>query len=402
MAKRDHQHLSLASIESPENESELIDLIRAAHDSQTPIYPLGGGTATSFGLPGTVDAIGISLARMASIVDYPARDMTVTAQAGITWATLQQELAQHQQRLPIDPPGATRSHLGGVLAMNGSGPRRYAYGTAREWVIGIRAIDGRGVPFDAGGRVVKNVAGYDFCRLLTGSHGSFGIIVQASLKLQPIPARSAILSLLVPLSQLESQLEQLHHSAITPAAIQAEPMGSVIRLSVGLEGTDDEVDWQAATLRGEWQSHGSEVTSIVEPEEQQVQWRRWSDFPIDEGAAIRLKLTVLPSEFAGMASWIDQELPAASWLAHAGNGVIHLHLPHSPDEGLADFLLQRLAPAVRARGGHVVVMESPADQGITHEILWGSTSLPWSRIDSIRRQFDPCDILNRGRYYHAR
>ena len=107
-----------------------------------------------------------------SVVDYPARDMTITVEAGITMRELAAELAAQGQRLPIDAPaGWTMATLGGVVATATSGPRRYGQGTIRDYVIGISAVDGRGVPFKAGGRVVKNVAGYDFCKLLTGSRG---------------------------------------------------------------------------------------------------------------------------------------------------------------------------------------------------------------------------------------
>src|SRR6185295_19830055 len=107
-------------------------------------------------------------------------------------------LATERQRLPIDVPQAERATVGGVIATNWNGPRRFREGTVRDYVIGISAVDGRGQPFKGGGRVVKNVAGYDFCKLLTGSFGTLGVITQVTLRLKPIPDQSALLACTVP------------------------------------------------------------------------------------------------------------------------------------------------------------------------------------------------------------
>src|SRR5207302_5553522 len=119
--------------------------------------------------------------------DYPARDMTITVQAGITLAQLQTILAGEKQRLPVDVPRADRATLGGTLATNPSGPRRYGFGTWRDYVIGISVINDEGHEVKAGGRVVKNVAGYDRCKLYISSIGTLGTIRQVARKLKPRP-----------------------------------------------------------------------------------------------------------------------------------------------------------------------------------------------------------------------
>ena len=121
-------------------------------------------------MPGrTLDLTGLN-----RIVDYTPRDMTIVVEAGVRMADLAATLAAEGQHLPIDVPRAGEATIGGVVATNWSGPRRYGHGTIRDYVIGIHAVDGRGTPFKGGGRVVKNVAGYDFCKLLTGSLGTLG------------------------------------------------------------------------------------------------------------------------------------------------------------------------------------------------------------------------------------
>src|SRR5262249_13131056 len=129
------------------------------------------------------------------VIDYPARDMTITVQAGITIAKLQEVLHAENQRLPVDVPLADRATLGGVLATNTSGPRRYGFGTLRDYVIGISAVNDLGEEIKVGGRVVKNVAGYDLCKLFIGSLGTLGIISQVTLKLRPLPEEQAFVTL---------------------------------------------------------------------------------------------------------------------------------------------------------------------------------------------------------------
>ena len=129
------------------------------------------------------------------VIDYPARDMTVTVQAGILIKDLKEMLGKENQRLPVDDPYPANSSLGGFLATNTSGPRRFGWGTLRDYVIGISILNDEGVETKAGGRVVKNVAGYDFCKLHTGALGTLGVISQVTLKVKPNPEASAFILL---------------------------------------------------------------------------------------------------------------------------------------------------------------------------------------------------------------
>ena len=158
------------------------DLIRQASASDSAIYPVGGQTKIGLGYPPTKPGQAVDLRGLAQVIDFPARDMTITVQAGITIAVLRETLAREKLRLPIDVPQPDRATLGGILACNTSGPRRFGYGTLRDYVIGITALNDEGREFKAGGRVVKNVAGYDLCKLLVGSLGTLGIITQVTLK----------------------------------------------------------------------------------------------------------------------------------------------------------------------------------------------------------------------------
>src|SRR5260370_6777693 len=142
--------------------------------------------------------------------------MTVTVRAGITLAGLRDLLAGEKQRLPVDVPHADRATLGGALAVNVSGPRRFGFGTLRDYVIGISTINDEGQETKAGGRVVKNVAGYDLCKLHIGALGTLGIITQATLKVRPLPEAQALLTLGCDSANLGSLLDRLHASRTRP------------------------------------------------------------------------------------------------------------------------------------------------------------------------------------------
>ena len=244
--------LPLAETRTPDDEAALAALVGECYEQGTPMYPIGGGTSLNYGLPATAPGIGISLGKLNRVIDYPARDMTITVEAGITLDALAQTLAGERQWLPVEGAQPQVATLGGLMATAFSGPRRYGYGTMRDYVIGMTAVDGRGKAFKAGGRVVKNVAGYDFCKLLTGSLGTVGVISQVTLKVRPLPERSALLVCnLRDDAVAERLLAALIDSATTPSAVELLAGAAVARarepghaqadwfgrLAVGLEGT---------------------------------------------------------------------------------------------------------------------------------------------------------------------
>ena len=229
------------------------------------------------------------------IVDYPARDMTVTVEAGIPLDLLSAALAKEKQRLPIDLPDAHRATLGGIIATNTSGARRYAHGTLRDYVIGISAVDGRGTPFHGGGRVVKNVAGYDFCKLLTGSLGTLGMITQVTLRVKPIPEVSRFVTCRPRnWETAERLLEGLVTTQVTPAAIEllAGPGWSSDTVLGSLPDRDSAHCWSAwkepMTKCDGWPircgTNGVALgvaAEIVPDEHTAGLWRRLAQFPVE-------------------------------------------------------------------------------------------------------------------------
>ena len=165
--------------------------------------------------------IGLSTAKLNRVIDYPADDMTVTVEAGMTIGELKKLLAEKRQWLPVDVAFPDRATVGGAIAVNAAGPRQFAYGTMRDYLLGFTAVDGTGTIFSGGGRVVKNAAGYNMCRLMAGSRGTLGIITQATLMVRPLPETSALLACEVADFDLaETLLASLVRLPVQPVAIE--------------------------------------------------------------------------------------------------------------------------------------------------------------------------------------
>jgi glycolate oxidase FAD binding subunit len=395
---------------------ELASAIEECFETSTPVYPIGGGTSLDFGLPATQPGVGLSLAKLNRVVDYPARDMTITVEAGITMGELRRTLAGEKQQLPIDVPQQDRATLGGVVATNFNGPRRFGYGNVRDYVIGIHAVDGRGTPFKGGGRVVKNVAGYDFCKLLTGSLGTLGVITQLTMKLKPLPETSALVACgVADLDEAEHVLAALSGSKTTPAAIELlsgaawkdDPALDGIEIGPGggaivvaIEGTRPEVDWMRDELAGDLRGQGvSNYRTFADAQATEL-WSRLIEFPAGE-AALSLKLNVVPSATARMIAMLREIDPRCSIQAHAGNGVIVSKFAELPKTGLSRALVGRLQPAVAAAHGHVVVLANPTGAEATHQSTWGMADAPVWLMTEVKHKFDPRGILNPGRFVYT-
>lgn len=397
----------------PASQEEAAEAIRQACATNTPVYPLGGGTSLGLGVVPTEAGLGLELSGLTKVIDYPARDLTVTVEAGITMAELSRLLATERQRLPVDVPQAGQATLGGVIATNWNGPRRYGEGLLRDYVIGISAVDGRGMPFRGGGRVVKNVAGYDFCKLLTGSLGTLGVITQVTLRLKPIPEQMALVACAAADEPAaERLLAALGTSRSRPTAIELlagpawekeptlaaldRPSSHPLFLVVGLEGTGAEVETMTQRLLAEWRTLGVSQPLVVGATADL--WRRLVEFPAEEEAPLVLKVCVVPrgtTEILAAARRLDRD---CSIQAHAGSGVLLLRFSQLPAEGLTRALVGTLQPLAAAHHGHVITLANPGRVEMTPQSVWGATDVPLGLMARVKQQFDPRNILNRGRF----
>lgn len=404
--------LPISETIEPADQQELVEAVRACAQSQTAIYPIGGGTSLDFGLVAKEPGYALSLAKLHRVVDFPARDMTVTVEAGVTMRALAESLAAEKLQLPVDVPQADKATLGGVVATNFNGPRRYGYGSLRDFVIGTHAVDGRGTQFKGGGRVVKNVAGYDFCKLLTGSLGTLGVITQLTLKLKPIAERSVLMACTpADLDSAESMLAELAQSETMPAAVELltgpawenDPAlpgaADMLRLVVGLEGTAAEVDWMVGQLDGEWRLQDAHEIHTFTDQQAADLWSRLAEFPAGE-APLVVKASVAPSgvtPFIAAAKSVD---PECSIQAHAGNGIVLVRFSDFPAAGLAQTVVGKLAATAAAHHGSVVVLSNPSGAEMTHQAAWGGIDAPFDLMTAVKRQFDPHNLLNPGRFVY--
>ncbi len=223
--------------ERPESVDALRETIGRRAGEGLAVYPQGGGTALDYGGIPRRPGIALDTRSLNRIIDYPAADMTITVEAGMTLATLQSTLAEQGQRLPLDAPQAARATLGGIFATNASGPRRFGNRRPRDLILGVGFVQADGNAVKGGGRVVKNVAGYDLPRLLTGSLGTLGVITQMTLKVRPLPEASAIVwAGFDDVAGLAEVLDQLNTSMTRPVAIDVlnQPAALAVGEPLGL------------------------------------------------------------------------------------------------------------------------------------------------------------------------
>jgi FAD/FMN-containing dehydrogenase len=282
--------------------------------------------------------VAFTLGALARVLEYTPEDMTVAVEAGITLAALQERLAQHGQWLPIDPPNPTTTTVAEILNFNASGPRRFGYGTIREHLLGITVVLADGRIIHGGGKVVKNVAGYDLCKLFVGSRGSLGVIVEATFKVRPVSETERFVAAHCgSLAEADALLEAIHRSQLRPAVLDLHnlalsPVGGVIpgQIVLGLAGTREEVEWQWDKARA------MGLTAETDLHYEQTFWNATQAGPPQ-------RISVLPSRL----TVVLQNLGASEFVARAGNGVIDYRggTPPPPPPELPQALMRRIKDA---------------------------------------------------------
>ncbi len=396
---------------TPTTQSELARFVaeNAVGDKRT-LSPVGGRTALHYGFKADEAQTVIAMSGLGRVVDYPARDMTITVEAGMRMDELQATLASERQRLPIDIAQAGRATLGGALATNTSGPRRFGHGTFRDFVIGISAVDAHGRAFKAGGRVVKNVAGYDICKLLVGSRGTLAIITQVTLKLRPLAETSALLwSSFASLADIDRALERLLISDARPVAVEVlnPAAASLIAASsrcelpvtapvlcLGVEGSKREVDWQVETLRREVAPFGVTSSNVVSDPEAAAMWQALTEFQTCADDPLTFQANVRPSQ---CVAFLERAMKLnVAVQAHVANGIVIGQLPESAatvDETTT--ILNELRQAARSSNGNLHVLHcDPEWQPLLP--MCGAPEPTWPLMRQLKQKLDPHGLLNPG------
>jgi glycolate oxidase FAD binding subunit len=393
----------------PGSVEELGEVVRRAGLDGAALYPVGGGTQLGLGRPPIKAGFGVDLRGLDRVIDFPARDMTVTVQAGIGVARLQAMLAPENLRLPIDVPQADRATLGGIIATNISGPRRFGFGTLRDYVIGISAVNDEGREFKAGGRVVKNVAGYDLCKLLVGALGTLGIVTQVTLKLRPLAEEQALMCLETDPAGVEPLLTWLHGSRTRPVAVELlnRPAAADVfgraglavpaadwAVIVGYEGNVEVVRWQVQQLVKE-----VGTACRLEARVGFTAGPLWDALVAGAGGpepAVAFKANLLPSAVAAFCRAADRAAERPLLQAHAGSGIVWGRWPDGLNEARATELRSAWrAEAAKGQGGVVVHHCPPAWKKSL--AVWDAPADAWL-MRAVKEQFDPRRVFNPGRF----
>ena len=377
---------------------EIQDVLRFAASQHLSVIPAGSGSKLKNGnRPEKVDIV-LVMTRINEVVEYEPADLTVTVEAGIQLTALQEKLADNGQFLPLNPPYASRCTLGGIVAANASGSLRLRYGTARNLVLGLRVVQASGTVVKSGGKVVKNVAGYDVNKLYIGSFGTLGILTEMTLKLSPIPARQALLT---------AQFQDTQAAAKTGLSIVgSQTLPDFVNLLVnsehagptlvaGFGGDAETVTWQLEQARRIMELNSAIGVKEVEGESFQKlndAIRAFAESENDSRTVIvqvNLKRTDL-AEFAENVLTNNAEM-----LALLGSGVLYLKMEQV--ERLAETLATLRERVVAAHGS--LIIESAPPELKQQLDVWGPVA-PRARnlMQQLKARFDEGNLLNPGRF----
>jgi glycolate oxidase FAD binding subunit len=394
--------VAAASRVAPASREELAEALRAADANGEAVAAVGGGTQLGLGMPPARLDLVIETTRLDKIVEYEPADLTVTVDAGLRFAELQALLGEQGQFLALDPDAAPGATLGGLMATNASGPLRFAYGTARDLVIGTRVANPDGTVTHAGGRVVKNVAGYDLNKLYVGSLGTLGIIVELSFKLAPIPpASNTVVGRFADIDATRTMINAVVQSPLSPLAIEllgpraasaaGLPEAMLVVFRVG--GYPQAVERQVRDLSALVSQHGGQRVETLDTV--------WDDLAGMRAAAqsreVVVKAAVPLVESMRLVDMLERHLGGLDptvW-AHAGNGVAYAacSVPSEP----AVLLGMRADVEKLGANASLVIQRCPTEMKRALDV-WGDPGSSVVLMRALKAKLDPKNTLNPGRY----
>jgi glycolate oxidase FAD binding subunit len=405
---------------APADVAECAAVLRLANERGLVVEPVGGGTKLGWG--GTVAAqMMLEMRRLSGVREHVWQDMTATVGTGTTWSTMQAELGRHGQRVALDPLWPERATVGGVVAANESGSLRQRYGGLRDLVLGMTVVLADGTVARTGGKVVKNVAGYDLQKLMTGAFGTLGLVTEVTFRLHPVPreeqswtvmAESAASVGAVMMAVLDSTLSVEAMQVRTTRggwaldvsfALEAEALAEHAERLRAMAGersvvaSDVEV-WGARERLFESRSNLQidDLSCEVKTSVDQMEDKAGPAAKSADGTSTILKVTMLPSRIApvldGFSSWGLREGVRVEAVAQAV-GVATVSL-HGAAAGVSA-LVKELRGRLRVDGGAVVVLRQPAGGGLD---VWGQPPAGLALMREIKRQFDAKGTLNPGRF----
>jgi glycolate oxidase FAD binding subunit len=383
----------------PSSEADVAAILREAARAEMVVVPWGAGTKQDLGRPLERIDLVLSLEKLNRVVDYVPADMTVTIEAGMRFAELQALTARHGQTVSLDPPRAAGATIGGIVATAASGPRRMAYGGVRDFLLGARVALPDGRVIKAGGKVVKNVAGYDMPKLFAGALGTLGVMTEVSLKLRPLPADTRTLlfgfaelgaAMAAAEAILNSELLPAAMAVLTPEVARRLEAPGPVSLGIALEETAENNVYQAERIS---QMLSAPVALVGEAESDF--WDRLRNYGDRFGADFRMRVnTVIGDLERQLQDCLRSPGPVKfEAVAYVPSGTAMLYGFANGGEAGA------VAKSVQARmaGGSAVLESAPV--ALRREVdVWGPARPEWKIVEGIRATFDPGRILNRGRF----
>jgi glycolate oxidase FAD binding subunit len=385
-------------------------LIVEAEEGGTALATEGAGTKRHFGPAASPAARRVSLRALSRVTAHEVADMILSVEAGARLQDVQALLAAHDQWLPLDPPfvsaGAT---IGGVLATNASGPRRLGYGTSKDHLLGLRVMGAHGRVTKSGGRVVKNVSGYDLHRPQVGAFGSLGVLLEAHFKVAARPEVSALWALpCATLAAAHGVLLEISATALRPVALEAldGAAAALVRARArALPGTDAQavalvgVEGSVATFSrhardlASFATRGVAAAVVLERPESGPLWEALSDLPAAHGADLRVRVGTRPHDLPAVLGALELErAPLRGVSVHVGVGLAHVSLAPADVTGL----VERWRRLASARGGYAVVESAPLDWAGRARLPFGAEPAAALGV-ALRRAWDPHETLNPGR-----
>ncbi len=386
----------------PGDVGEVQACVRAAAAARATLVATGLGAHLDVGAPPSRCDVLLRLDRLARVVDHQAGDMTVTAEAGCPLAVVADALAAAGQWLPLDPPRPRSTTVGGLVAANLSGPLRAAQGRVRDLLIGIRTVGADGALVAGGGRVVKNVAGYDLPKLHVGALGTVGVVVEATFKVRPRPEREE--AVVIACGSVEAAAE----TALAVADASAQPLwlelagpgglpegpGDGAAVVVGLGGIPAEVEHGRAAVTDLARARGLRALAV---EDGAALRAGLADFAVEPAAAV-LRAALLPTGVGALVADATARGRAAGvglrCLAHAASGVVRIAVPRAD---VVAPLVGALRPGLEAVGGSLVVER--ATPAVKHAVdVWGDPGPGIALMRRVKETFDPAGLFAPGRF----
>jgi glycolate oxidase FAD binding subunit len=378
----------------PGTASEIAEILRLSNEAGLAVIPRGGGTKLGWGNPPSRADLILSTARMTEIIEHAWADLTVSVEAGCTVQRLQETLAQHGQRLALDPLWPERATIGGVLSSNDSGTLRLRFGALRDLIIGATIALADGTLASSGGKVVKNVAGYDLPKLVTGALGTLGVITRAVFRLHPLPRKARAFSISTSnAGEAERLMHAIQDSRLAHTFLQlhfsdeSAPVSEIL-----FEGTEAGLAAQEAQLR---KLAGPASVSDASTSTWTAREELWSS--LETSVAAMAKISILPADLTGTIEKMQRaaQLHQLRWRALIyATGIGWVRLEGMP--GALRNALQLLRVELESQGGSLAALHRP--EKMAEFDAWGNTGDALPLMRAVKKQLDSKNTLNPGRF----